>query len=69
MSEREYRQDDALGWGRCPHCRRAMSIDTALFGYCEEHGRVPADFHQPREERETADNPGTLVATRPKGEQ
>jgi hypothetical protein len=48
MTEREYRQDDELGRGFCPHCHRAMSLDTGLYGWCAEHGRVPADFHRPQ---------------------
>jgi hypothetical protein len=45
--QREYRQDDELGRGYCPHCHRAMSLDTSLYGWCAEHGRVPADFAKP----------------------
>lgn len=43
----EYRQGDRIGSGYCPRCYRSMSIDTALFGRCPEHGRVPADFARP----------------------
>ena len=50
MTAPEYRQDDELGRGYCPHCHRTIALDTALYGFCEEHGRVPADFTRPADD-------------------
>jgi hypothetical protein len=43
----DFRDDDERGTGWCPYCGRAMGLDVEAFGYCEEHGRVPADFTRP----------------------
>lgn len=51
----DYRDDDIRGRGYCPRCGREMTLDVALFGYCEEHGRQPADFNRP----ERSDDDGT----------
>jgi len=41
----DYRDDDERGTGWCPRCPRKLSpLDVAGFGYCEEHGRVAANY-------------------------
>ena len=52
MPAPEYRQDDVRGRGYCPECGRTITLDVSLFGVCEEHGRVPADFNRPTTDEE-----------------
>ena len=61
MTEREYRQDDERGRGYCPRCHRAIVLDTALYGVCSEHGRVPADFTRPHDWTDPDDLEGHRV--------
>jgi len=51
---REYRQDDVLDRGFCPHCRSVISsVLLSGLGFCEEHGWVFVDWGQlPQEEEE-----------------